>query len=190
MLMHVTANGGVWTRKRVCTESWLWKENPLPHQGIEPVSAAWRSDALTSWATSHPFLFFFHLVSAIFWMGKYSSAWNSAMSLCTQESPHVLHPLLPFKVAHILVCLTMALLAFSSTPGRSWSTSPLILTLFRHATLFRQSIMWCPWVLCLQLELQVPHHFRDTHQSSTVFMFHCVYIPPSLRSKVSLVHHV
>ena len=42
------------TRKRVCAESWLWEENPLPHRGIEPASAAWRSDSLTNWATSHP----------------------------------------------------------------------------------------------------------------------------------------
>ena len=41
-------------RKRVCIESWLWKGNPLPHWGIERASAAWRSDALTSWATFHP----------------------------------------------------------------------------------------------------------------------------------------
>ena len=40
------------TRKRVCTESWLREKNPLPHRGIEPVLAAWRSDALTNWATS------------------------------------------------------------------------------------------------------------------------------------------
>ena len=26
--------------KRVCTERWLWEENPLPHQGIEPASVA------------------------------------------------------------------------------------------------------------------------------------------------------
>ena len=25
-------------RKRVCTESWLWEKNPLPYQGLEPVS--------------------------------------------------------------------------------------------------------------------------------------------------------
>ena len=36
------------------SESWLWEENPLPHWGIEPASVAWRSDALTNWATSHP----------------------------------------------------------------------------------------------------------------------------------------
>ena len=24
-------------RQRVCTESWLWEKNPLPHWGIEPV---------------------------------------------------------------------------------------------------------------------------------------------------------
>ena len=41
------------TRKRVCTENWLWEKNPLPHRGIEPSSAAWRSDALTNWAASH-----------------------------------------------------------------------------------------------------------------------------------------
>ena len=40
------------TRKRVCIERWLWEKNPLPHRGIEPDSAAWRSDALTNWATS------------------------------------------------------------------------------------------------------------------------------------------
>ena len=33
-------------RKRVCTESWLWEKNSLPHRGIETVSAVWRSDAL------------------------------------------------------------------------------------------------------------------------------------------------
>ena len=33
-------------RKKVCTESWLWEKNPLPHRGFEPVSAACRSDAL------------------------------------------------------------------------------------------------------------------------------------------------
>ena len=32
-------------RKRVCSESWLWEKNPLPHRGIEPASAAWWSDA-------------------------------------------------------------------------------------------------------------------------------------------------
>ena len=40
--------------KRVCTESWLWEENPLLHWEIEPVSAAWQSGSLTNWATSHP----------------------------------------------------------------------------------------------------------------------------------------
>ena len=35
-------------RKRVCTESRLWEKNPLPYRGIEPTSAACRSN----WATS------------------------------------------------------------------------------------------------------------------------------------------
>ena len=33
-------------RKRVCTESWLWKKNPSLHRGIEPVSAACRTEAV------------------------------------------------------------------------------------------------------------------------------------------------
>ena len=33
-------------RRRVCTESWLWGKNPLPHQGIEPASAVCWSDGL------------------------------------------------------------------------------------------------------------------------------------------------
>ena len=41
-------------RKRVCTESWLWEENPLPRWGNEPALAAWWCDAPTHWATSHP----------------------------------------------------------------------------------------------------------------------------------------
>ena len=35
-------------RKRVCTGSWLWEKNPLPHRGLEPASVlrpAFRSDA-------------------------------------------------------------------------------------------------------------------------------------------------
>ena len=35
--------------KRVCTGSWLWKKNCLPHQGLEPMSVlplAFQSDAL------------------------------------------------------------------------------------------------------------------------------------------------
>ena len=55
MLMHAISHGGVYGhRKRVCTESWLWEENSLPHWGNKPASAAWRFDALTNWATSHP----------------------------------------------------------------------------------------------------------------------------------------
>ena len=34
------------TCKRICTESWLWEKNPLPHQGMKPASAACRPNAL------------------------------------------------------------------------------------------------------------------------------------------------
>ena len=52
MLMHMIAHGGVGVGgecrhcKRVCTESCLWEKNPLLHWGIEPASAACRSNAL------------------------------------------------------------------------------------------------------------------------------------------------
>ena len=39
-------NGVYGHRKRICTESWQWEKNPLPHRGIEPAWAACRSDAL------------------------------------------------------------------------------------------------------------------------------------------------
>ena len=52
--MHATAHRVYGHGERVCTQSWLWKENPLPHQGIKPASAVWWSDALTNWATSNP----------------------------------------------------------------------------------------------------------------------------------------
>ena len=48
------AGGCMDTRKRVCTESWLWEKNPLLHWGIKPVSVVWWSDALTNWATTSP----------------------------------------------------------------------------------------------------------------------------------------
>ena len=38
------------TVKRVCTESWLWKKNPLPHREIEPAFVR----CSTNWATSTP----------------------------------------------------------------------------------------------------------------------------------------
>ena len=50
--MHAIAHGVTDTRKRVCTGSWPWEKNPLPHWGIEPASAVCRSDALSNWATS------------------------------------------------------------------------------------------------------------------------------------------
>ena len=48
MLMHVNCNcmRGVYRHwLRVCSESWLPKENPLPHLGIKPASVAWWSNA-------------------------------------------------------------------------------------------------------------------------------------------------
>ena len=43
-------------RMRVCTESWLWeKKKNFPHRGIEPASAACRSDVLPT--ELHPCLY-------------------------------------------------------------------------------------------------------------------------------------
>ena len=48
------------TRKRVCTESCLWEKNLLPHRGIEPASAACRSDALPT--ELHPWVIFIIII--------------------------------------------------------------------------------------------------------------------------------
>ena len=42
--------------KRACTESWLWEKNPLPHQGIEPASAACQSESLPTEPHPSPIL--------------------------------------------------------------------------------------------------------------------------------------
>ena len=55
LFLHAVAHGG-WGEGRGATDTVLesalkveWKKNPLPHQVIEPTSAACRSDALTSY---------------------------------------------------------------------------------------------------------------------------------------------
>ena len=55
MFMHVTAHLVYAQHKRVSTESCLWEKNPLQHWGIEPASAACRSDALPTELHPHPF---------------------------------------------------------------------------------------------------------------------------------------
>ena len=52
--MHAIAHGVYRHRNRVCTESWLWEKNLLLHRGMEPVSAACRSDALPTELQPHP----------------------------------------------------------------------------------------------------------------------------------------
>ena len=47
MLMHAVAHSLYGHCKRVCTESWPWEKNPLTHWGIDPVSAARRTDVLS-----------------------------------------------------------------------------------------------------------------------------------------------
>ena len=64
ILVHATAHGGVRTGcKEVCSESWLWEKNPLPHRGIEPAPAACRSDALPTELHPHPLSACFHAFS-------------------------------------------------------------------------------------------------------------------------------
>ena len=49
------ARGVYGHRKRVCAESRLWEKNLLPYRGIEPASAACRSNALPTELHPHPF---------------------------------------------------------------------------------------------------------------------------------------
>ena len=79
MLMQAIACGGCTnTRKRVFTECWLGEKKPLPHRGIEPASAAWRSDALTNWATS-PLLSILQLVYVS------DAQWLLSLGFCNLE---------------------------------------------------------------------------------------------------------
>ena len=39
---------------RVCTESWLWEKNPLPHEAVKPGSAECRSNFLLTELHPHP----------------------------------------------------------------------------------------------------------------------------------------
>ena len=59
------ARGCTDTRKRVCTESWLWEKNLLPHREIEPASATCRSDALPSEPHPHPGWWWWLLLSLL-----------------------------------------------------------------------------------------------------------------------------
>ena len=60
----MTTHGVCGHRKRVCTESWLWEKNTLPHQGIKPALVARRSDALPT--ELHP-----HQKRVSFWGTQY-----------------------------------------------------------------------------------------------------------------------
>ena len=58
--MHTDVNasdctqGVYWDHSRACTESWLWEKNPLPHRGIEPVLAMYRSNILPTELQPNP----------------------------------------------------------------------------------------------------------------------------------------
>ena len=59
-------------RKRVYTENWLWEKNSSPHGGIEPASAACRSDALPAELHPHPELcrvYYFWSTLGVFCVG-------------------------------------------------------------------------------------------------------------------------
>ena len=72
-------------RKRLCTESWLREKNPSPHRGIEPVSAACRSNALPTALHSHPHPFRTVATGFSFWSkhGGHSSGFSCRMSSVT-----------------------------------------------------------------------------------------------------------
>ena len=68
MLMYAMHTGMHRHHKRVCPESWLWEENPLPHRRIKPTPAVCRSDVLPT--ELHPYTgrdFFFFALKGITW---------------------------------------------------------------------------------------------------------------------------
>ena len=56
ILMHAIVHRHIQTdvRESECTESGLWKKNPLPQQGLKPASVVCQSNALPSELHPHP----------------------------------------------------------------------------------------------------------------------------------------
>ena len=63
-------------RKRVCTESWLWEKNPMPHLGVEPASAACRSDAVPTELHPHPTMIERYLVFTVLSVWRVVAEWT------------------------------------------------------------------------------------------------------------------
>ena len=84
MLMHAIAHGGV----RTPSESAVkvdWEKNPSPHQGFEPASAEYRSDALPTKLHPLPLPFFNRLV--IFYVREQMHSGPTCFCFVLKSSP-------------------------------------------------------------------------------------------------------
>ena len=93
------------TPKRVCTESWLWEKNPLPHRGIEPASVVCRSDALPTELHPHSISGFPQTVHS-----KICKLFTNFPELffCKRQRPNLtdyIHILILFNLQHVIHCV-------------------------------------------------------------------------------------
>ena len=90
--------GCIDTKRRVCTESWLWEKNLLLHQGIEPVSTVRQSSALPTELHPHSSAFSVFSGKPVSLLGvpfKQVKLWPcqvhmpSPASALSKDNPHV-----------------------------------------------------------------------------------------------------
>ena len=66
-------------RKRVCTESWLWEKNPLPHRGIRSALAVCRFNALQTVLHPHPCVHYATKAVLKWWIWVFSGTHSSSV---------------------------------------------------------------------------------------------------------------
>ena len=176
-------------RKRVCTESWLWEKNPLPHQRIEPAPAPCRSDALTTELYPHPNFYYVQPVACfflfIFFLSKvsvnqsnpepfdslFSSRWHRrSQEGCIRPIPCRRRFLgVAFKTILFLVWLTVEL-------SRSFNEDHRTLSLSTPLS-FSRSIVWCSWLCVRRLRFK----FLNTSDLTRLKLAVMAALPASLK---------
>ena len=134
--------------ERVCTESWLWEKNPLPHQGIEPASAAWLSDVLTE-LHSNP---------------------NSQLSYTPSPTPNwaTFHPQLPTE----LHTIPISQLSYIPSPTPNWATyQPQLLTELHSIPNSQLSYIPSPTPNWATFHPQLPSHSQSDALPTQLYSF-------------------
>ena len=122
-------------RKRVCTESWPWEKNPLPHRGIEPAPVACRSNALPTGPHPRSVSFAQNILISIFTARiKVPSAENQWLSKILSTNAGVGHNI-AVCASSILPCM-LRLLPRDFFLANFYAPSPFICILSKTSPTF------------------------------------------------------